>query len=222
MGIFTSLLLEQVSTKGEPKNVVCCLGDSLTFGHGLPDKETQCYPARLQRMLLTSRRLFRVINCGVSGACATRTGDLPYWETHEYRTGVAANPSFVVLLLGTNDCKPDNWNIGTFEQDLKEAVACIHKDLPDCRLLLCRPPPIFLGDLYSTEHQAMLEAVDKVAKAGMSDGAVSAMVDLYEVMSEEHLFPDFVHPGAEGAQKMAQAVNDAILDVLDENEEKRA
>lgn len=218
MGIVSSLLDRRAAAKEQTANTVCCMGDSLTYGHGLLQRDSQSYPAQLQQLLLSGCRQnktrFRVINCGASGACATRTGDFPYWNTSEYKTGVAAQPSFIVLLLGTNDCKPNNWEQGTFAQDLQDAIAQLRKAFPHCRMLLCRPPPIFLGDLYVTEHEAMRKAVDEVAAAGMADGTVSAVVDVYAALNDEGLFPDFVHPGIEGAQEIAQAIYAAILDTL--------
>jgi hypothetical protein len=104
MGIGTSFQERRPSTAAAAKeqristanSIVCCMGDSLTFGHGLLERDVQSYPAQLQKLLSAQidghrtsnrnkTRLFRVINCGLSGACATREGDLPYWNTSEYK-----------------------------------------------------------------------------------------------------------------------------------------
>ena len=33
---------------------VACLGDSITYGFGLPDRESECYPSKLQSLLKTN------------------------------------------------------------------------------------------------------------------------------------------------------------------------
>jgi lysophospholipase L1-like esterase len=68
----------------------------------------------------------------------------------------------------------------------------------------------------------MRQVVDEVADAGLKDGMLSAVVDTYAPLLDEGLFPDFVHPGAEGAQKMAQAVQAAISESLAQRKDQEA
>ena len=48
---------------------VACVGDSITFGAGIEDREKKCYPAQLQELLGPR---FEVRNFGRSGATASR------------------------------------------------------------------------------------------------------------------------------------------------------
>lgn len=75
---------------------VVCLGDSLTFGHGLEDHEA--YPQQLERLLndRVPTRRWEVINTGVEGFCT-------YQETGELRRCLKYQPDVAVLLFCLND-----------------------------------------------------------------------------------------------------------------------
>jgi hypothetical protein len=76
-----------------------------------------------------------------------------------YTAALDMKPHIVVLMLGTNDCKPNNWN----EPDFVNSCLALLQDvtaLPHIQaIFICRPPPIFL-DGFETENTAMLAAVD--------------------------------------------------------------
>ena len=75
---------------------VVCLGDSLTFGHGVPVRET--YPARLANELRDRMRGSRweVINTGMEGYCT-------FQETSQLRRCLKYQPDVAVLLFCLND-----------------------------------------------------------------------------------------------------------------------
>src|SRR5687768_5658034 len=62
---------------------VACVGDSITFGSGVKDRETNNYPAQLGRML---GEKWEVRNFGVSGATMLRKGDKPYDKQKAFRS----------------------------------------------------------------------------------------------------------------------------------------
>jgi len=82
---------------------VACVGDSITFGAGVEDRDKNHYPAVLGGLLGTS---FDVRNFGRSGATLSSSGDLPYRDTDEFKAATAFAPDVVVIKLGTNDTKP--------------------------------------------------------------------------------------------------------------------
>jgi lysophospholipase L1-like esterase len=85
---------------------VACIGDSITFGSGIKFRSRDSYPAQLGRMLGNE---WQVRNFGVSGATMLKNGDKPYWEQQALGDALAYNPHVVVIKLGTNDTKPQNW-----------------------------------------------------------------------------------------------------------------
>lgn len=82
------------------KFIIAVLGDSFTFGQGVPQEQT--YPALLQDQLnrLTETNLFRVWNLGVSGYNTEQ-------EAHVFQSFVLSKtPEWVVVGYNLNDYEP--------------------------------------------------------------------------------------------------------------------
>lgn len=60
------------------KTRVACVGDSITYGAGIADRDRDSYPAQLASMLGDK---WVVKNFGHSGATLLKNGDLPYVKT---------------------------------------------------------------------------------------------------------------------------------------------
>ena len=97
----------QTAPTGRGKIRLACVGDSITYGSGLSEREVNSYPAVLQKLLGEG---YDVKNFGVSGATLLKSGDKPYWKQSEFKSATAFNPNIVVIKLGTNDTKPQNWS----------------------------------------------------------------------------------------------------------------
>ena len=85
------------------------------------------YPALLQQKLGEN---YQVKNFGVSARTMLNKGDNPYMNEMAWRDAVAFNPDIVIIKLGTNDSKPQNWQHGTeFKQDLVQMITTLRPDL---------------------------------------------------------------------------------------------
>ena len=73
-------LIQMINPKKEVK--IACVGDSLTYGMGVEDREENCYPMVLQNMLGTDS--YTIGNFGVNGATLQKEGNQPYWEEKRY------------------------------------------------------------------------------------------------------------------------------------------
>src|SRR5690242_3952386 len=99
---------------------IACIGDSITEGLGLSSPSTQSYPARLQQLLGTN---YMVRNFGVRGRTLLKQGDLPYWKEPFFKQSHDFYPDIVIIQLGTNDSKPQNWRYGTnFVSNYEELI----------------------------------------------------------------------------------------------------
>ena len=49
-----------------------------------------------------------------------RTGDMPYQEREAYKNALNSQPDIVIIQLGTNDSKPQNWNEEQYVADYVE------------------------------------------------------------------------------------------------------
>jgi len=66
-----------VTLFAQKKIKVACVGNSITYGYTLPDRETNAYPAKLQKMLGDD---YVVGNFGKSGATLLNKGHRPYMQ----------------------------------------------------------------------------------------------------------------------------------------------
>ncbi len=67
---------------------VACVGDSITYGAGVENRELNCYPVVLGKLLGPR---FEVRNFAVSGATLLKLGDKPYFpdKVHPNAAGAA-------------------------------------------------------------------------------------------------------------------------------------
>ena len=196
--------------KEEPKIKVSCVGNSITYGMRLDNREEDCYPAQLQRMLGDR---YEVGNFGKSGATLLRHGHRPYFEQEEFRQAMAFAGDIVVIHLGINDTDPRNWPHfrDEFVGDYLALIDSLRSVNPKARFLIARMTPIgshhtrFISGT-KTWHAQIQEAIETVA-----DAAGAELIDFYEPLHRyPWLFPDAVHPTAEGASILAKTVYSGI------------
>src|ERR1700743_1835841 len=109
----------------QSKIKVACVGNSITFGYGL--KPGEAYPTILQQLLGDK---YEVSNFGISSRTLLRKGDKPYWNEAKYKEVLALNPDIVIIKLGTNDPKPQNWQYkDDFVKDYEDFIESF-KQLP--------------------------------------------------------------------------------------------
>ena len=196
--------------KVEPKIKVSCVGNSITYGMRLDDRERESYPVRLQEMLGDR---YEVGNFGKSGATLLRHGHRPYFEQEEFRQAMEFAGDIVVIHLGVNDTDPRNWPHfqDEFVGDYLALIDSLRSVNPKARFLIARMTPIgsnhtrFISGT-KTWHGQIQEAIETVAYA-----AGAELIDFYEPLYPyPWMFPDAVHPNAEGAGILAKTVYQGI------------
>ena len=196
--------------KVEPKIKVSCVGNSITYGMRLDDRERESYPAQLQA-LLGDR--YEVGNFGKSGATLLRHGHRPYFEQEEFRQAMDFAGDIVVIHLGINDTDPRNWPHfrDEFVGDYLALIDSLRSVNPQARFLIARMTPIgsnhtrFISGT-KTWHGQIQKEIETVA-----DVAGAELIDFYEPLYRyPWMFPDAVHPDAEGAGILAKTVYQGI------------
>lgn len=186
---------------------VACVGDSITYGAGVKDREHNAYPVQLQELL---GKEFEVKNFGVSGATLLKKGDKPYWKEKAFKAAKDFAPHVVIIKLGTNDTKPQNWaHKDEFAADAR-ALAGEFAALPSKpKVYLCHPVPAYPGNWGIRDEVIKGEVVPLVDQVARETGAT--VIDLYSALADQpKLFPDKVHPSADGAKLIAQTVYAAL------------
>ncbi len=190
----------------EAKIKVACVGNSVTYGATLPDREQNSYPARLS-MLLGDK--YEVKNFGKSGATLLSKGHRPYVEQDEYKEALAYAPDIVVIALGLNDTDPRNWPNyrDEFFRDYLNLIESFRGVNPKAKIYLCRMSPIthehgrFISG--TRDWYAMIQdQIERIASYANTD-----LIDLESpLFNRPDLLPDALHPNVEGAQILAQTV----------------
>lgn len=187
---------------------VACVGDSITYGADIPLRFLNSYPARLDRML---GRDFEVKNFGVNGSTLLKKGDIPYWQVPEFQASMDFQPDIVVIKLGTNDTKPENWRYSAeFVDDYRELIGRYREANPSVFIFLCIPVPAFEEKWGIAPAIIEKELYPMISDLGEDEGLV--VIDLYHPLTgaEEH-FPDKIHPNGKGARLIAREVANSIL-----------
>lgn len=181
---------------------VACVGDSITFGDQVKQRTENCYPAVLGRALGDK---YDVRNFGACGASASRSAWHNYWKLKEFRASLEFKPNIVVIMFGTNDTNPKNWQRtqNTITKAFNELIDTYSALETKPKIYLCLPVECF-GSKYADE--ACLKMVRKEIRAVAKDRGIE-IINMYAALKgKKELFPDNLHPNAEGARIMAEKV----------------
>ena len=184
---------------------VACVGDSITQGVGA--QKGKSYPAQLQGLLGDG---YQVGNFGVSARTLLKKGDFPYWNEKKYQDALAMEPAIVVIMLGTNDTKPQNWKFeAEFDADYRELVKSFQSLKSKPKVFVCRPVPVPGNGNYGINEKNIQKEIPRVDALAKELGC--GVIDMHAALEKfPEMLPDRVHPNALGAAEMAKAAAKAI------------
>ncbi|MHB8209282.1 GDSL-type esterase/lipase family protein [Mucilaginibacter sp.] len=199
--VFTGV---EVKAQTDGKIKVACIGASITYGARLENREQNCYPAQLQKMLGDK---YQVENYGVSGATLLRKGDDPYWRTQRYKDALANNPDVVIIDLGGNDSKLINRiHLDEYEQDYRDFIHSFTQLPSHPRVILLLAMPSFVKDTTDIWDRVIVKQVNpRIQNVAYTEHA--EVIDMHSpFVNKEANMPDKIHPDVTGAGIMAQNV----------------
>ena len=184
---------------------VACVGNSITEGAAIA--EGKRYPDVLGQLL---GERYEVRNYGLGGRTLLKKGDNPYWKEQLYREVLEWQPDIVVIKLGTNDSKPQNWKYkDEFVADYREFIRSFEKLASKPKVYVCLPIPVYKTAWGITEEVVKGEVIPLIKKAAKAERV--EIIDLYTALvGYSAMIPDGVHPDAEGAKIIAETVYKAI------------
>ena len=204
------ILLSSIHLYGQKPVKVACIGDSVTYGSLIEDRENNSYPAQLQRMLGDE---YEVGNFGKPSATVLKKGHCPYMESQEFTDALSFSGDIAVIHLGLNDTDPRNWpNYGNeFTSDYLALIDSVRTSNPDVRILIALLSPVTpKHPRYNTGTMDWHAAIQKEISA-IAETAQVELIDFNSrLLSRPDLLPDSVHPTAEGASILADIVFQAI------------
>lgn len=183
---------------------VACIGNSITFG-GMGE---QSYPQQLGKLLGAH---YSVKNFGVSGTTLLKKGDFPYWNEAAFFNAQDFKPQILILCLGTNDSKPQNWIFkDEYSGDYLAMIQVFRGLNPNVQIFACSPPPVF-KDGYGITNSIIRDEIIPLVRQLRATAGVDS-IDFYNRMLDQGThFPDGIHPDAAGYAVMAQIAQQAIL-----------
>ncbi len=203
---------------------VACIGNSITDGHGI-DVATQFgYPALLQQMLGDN---YWVKNFGVSARTMLNKGDNPYMNEMAWKDAVAFNPDIVIIKLGTNDSKPQNWQYGAeFKNDLKQMITTLRPDLAQSQkkkgkksknilpakpqIILCTPIPAFKST-WNINDSIIANSIIPIQQEVAREYGLQ-VIDLHTLFADKSdlVQSDGIHPNEKGVKRMAEIIAETL------------
>jgi lysophospholipase L1-like esterase len=203
------LAVAKITWAAPPKIKIACIGNSITYGSGLKNRAAESYPARLQTML--GQEQYEVLNFGVSGATMLKKGNKPYWNTPEYKQVINSNPDIVFIKLGTNDSKLINRSqMQAFEQDYTDMVRVLKSLATHPRIVLLLPVKAFSDEKFGISGTYLKDSINPVIQKIAYQEKLE-ILNLYSLFADkEALFPDQIHPNAEGAGYIASRLNEFL------------
>ena len=204
---------------------VACIGNSITEGFGIDMCGAYGYPAELQKLLGSD---YWVKNFGVSSRTMLNKGDYPYMNELAWQDAQAFKPDVVLIKLGTNDSKPENWQYGAeFRQDLEQMILTLRPDLAQPvgkkakkakkaknavpqsvkpQIYLCTPIPAFkptwnISDKVITDEIIPIQQ-EVAQKYGLQ------VIDLHTLYANDgdKMLKDGIHPDGKGAHRLAEII----------------
>ena len=209
---------------GLAKTKVACIGDSITYGYGLANRETESYPAQLQKLLDgKAPGEYEVRNFGNSGRgiyLDSMRGNEKrgYKWMKEHQAALAFNPDIVICNLGINDCGEyikeyaGGRTRGQFVKEYMELLADYKRANRQVKFFIwTKLSPLIEGQKFyrSPEPFLMQADLEEVARRCKATG-----IDMQEPQRDtmDAVFArDKIHPNADGAKIIAEATFKALV-----------
>ena len=187
----------------QEKKHIACIGDSITYGAGVNGKTNQTWEYFLNEIIGDD---YQVINYGISGRTLQNEGDYPYKKDKFYKESLECKAETYIIMLGTNDAKPYNWN----ENRYKDQLDCFCREYINLanhpQVILMTPPQCYvdpkIGKVgFDIEEETIDNHIVDIVNNGLH------IIDLHQyTQNHEDWFVDGVHPNELGNQESAKYI----------------
>jgi acyl-CoA thioesterase-1 len=200
------LFLAAVKGTAQPVKIAI-VGNSITEGSGV-NPYRDAYPAQLGLYLGDN---YLVGNFGVSGRTMLKKGDYPIWAEPLFQDALAFEPDILIILLGTNDSKPQNWDLygEEFDDDYLAMIDTFSVGGKNPEVWACLPPPAFAVKFSIRDSVIVNEVIPSIEQV-IAERQLK-WVDFYTpFIGHSEYFPDDIHPNANGHNIMARILYEAL------------
>jgi acyl-CoA thioesterase-1 len=209
------------SAAGAPRSPthIACVGDSITAG-ALASSPSKDYVSDLQRLFDAGAQVGQF---GHGGATMLTTGDIPYVQQQEYAAATAFVASAgagsvvdVIVMLGTNDSKPWNWQPDGGDSANRFAADCAamvdhFSSLPTHPLVYLALPPTAFPNAFGIRGDVIRDRIVPI----LARVARQKSVPVIDINTPTAMLPDdfvdAVHPDDIGYALIAQLMYRGLL-----------
>lgn len=197
----------------EGKKKIACVGDSITYGAGVrKNHSVSTWAYHLEQKLGDD---WQVLNYGISGRTLQAEGDYPYTAEKFYILSRAALADIYLIMLGTNDAKPYNWNEERYARELPAFVESFVKLPNRPRVILMTPPSCFAEEKtgvvgFDIDPAQIDGPIYEIVRSTAEEKKLPC-IDLHAFTAgHPEWFDDGVHPNYEGNRVLAEHLFAAI------------
>ncbi len=193
-----------------PPIKIACIGDSVTYGSAIEDRETNSYPAQLQQMLGDG---YIVKNFGKPGATLLFKGHRPYVKQEEFTQALEFAGDIAIIHLGLNDTDPRNWPNyrDEFIANYISLIDTLRHVNPKVRIIIAKTSPITHKHKRFISGTQMWQDMIQEEIQLISECAKTELIDFHTPLYKHpNLLPDSIHPNAKGAKLLAKTAYSAI------------
>ena len=185
---------------------VACVGDSITYGVGTTTNES--YPSQLQQLLGSG---YTVKNYGEPGATMIKDGDIPYWYSQQFTDSGNFLPDIVIIMLGTNDAKSENWvHSANYVPDYESMIDHYRNLSSHPAVYINTCPTVFNNGNYGVSNYIVTGQIVPLIKQ-ISMAKICPLIDINAATANiGYDFPDNIHPNDAGALVLAQTVFNSL------------
>ena len=207
----------------DEKTRVACIGDSITYGLGLPDRANESYPVQLQKLLDEKfPGQYEVRNFGNSGRgiyLDSMRGNEKrgFRYMPEHKAALDWKPDIVICNLGINDNGEyikeytGGRTRGQFEGDYLALLGDYRTANPNAKFAIwTKLSPLAEGQKFYRSPEPFLMQADLEAVAQKMDAVGIDMQEPLREKMDEIFARDKIHPNAEGARMIAETTFKAI------------
>ena len=200
---------------------VASIGDSVTEGVGTTDASRYSYSAVLQGLLGEG---YEVRNFGVSCATVLKKGTdsgrpFSYMGTQRFRDALKWAPDVVIIKLGGNDSKPDNYRyVDELKHNYQELIDAF-KYLPSLpQIFICLPVKGKVTDpdqMWGINDTLIRDGITPCISEVAHDNRIPAIPlrDVYDG-EENTCFTDNIHPSDRGAYLLGRRIYSVVESYL--------
>ena len=208
-------LLQWLYSHTTSRKKIAFVGDSITYGAGIPDPIPESFPSVVKARIGKS---YEIANFGKPAMSALYSSVKPYNTTEEYTKSLEYDADILFIMFGTNDIKNENWDAGkdNFVPDYVDMINKYKEKNPELEVFVGIPPRIFKENVYGERSPKILEeeGIPGVYKVIEETGATA--IDFFTPTKDSpELFGDYLHPNAAGYRVFA----DIAMDVMFEGED---